>query len=899
MAPHAARKPVANPETRASTIKDRSSSHQEGDHRESPPKSNQEFNWFKCLEETFNPKPDHKVDLAQVNLHAIDTLAKTKQIQKPEYPLAGPITFTSVLSSSMVAPVLWSLGSTVTRGNLQRIALLATAVSASGLTGTIFKAGGQSAGLLPKDKNDGGKALAKEFALRSGDGLCALAGARADQFAGNMYKTALGFQKLGTHVSARQALEQGSFVLTQEPAKRMAFTFWRTLSGSSAASATWASLKAAPEASQKVGQGKLNELPDVGKKALGDIAIGTVFGTALSCSIRGVIDSKYFAGAIADKLKDNKNLFGLVFAHTNDIHSENLGNRGLPRLVTLLNGLKDDCHKLGKTLVPVNVGDLVNGNSSAAYTNGFVEHEIMAANGFIKNTLGNHDYNKPGGSFDIGIAVERIKQAQAKYPGYQFLCANIDKSAYPELAGLISPYKIEEVIGANGKKELIAYVGIVTDEGAVGKMIWHNPVKVLNELIPQIQKTTKNIVVLAHNGLDHDLHVLKQVKGVSLWIGAHSHDLLGTAKWVNYGSWQDRLQSWLKGDKSGLWQTPVVQTGSSLRNLGKVNLTINPDGSANRYRTKAELLPISPDVKEHLPTKEKLQEALKESEWLDLETVKVTIKNFLSVSQIRNTDNALGKLFARALRDGLQALNPDAPRIYFLPSGIVRSGGLAPCESITRRRLCDMLLNCGKPDEEVQDLLTMKVKGQQLLDMLEFGTRGLAPNQGLKRKLTDGLKNLADTPEPVIDEPGELIQPAGLQYTLDLSKALANAGSTGERRISDVLVENENGIMEALDLNKTYDLAFRHYTLNKMIRLGVFGAGTQEEIYRMLNVNKLAISPIDLLMAGLKQHPVVEIGKGILSTPTIINKTPLSIKPPLKFKASGGLSAGALSTKDD
>ena len=100
----------------------------------------------------------------------------------------------------------------------------------------------------------------------------------------------------------------------------------------------------------------------------------------------------------------------------------------------------------------------------------------------------------------------------------------------------------------------------------------------------------------------------------------------------------------------------------------------------------------------------------------------------------------------------------------------------------------------------------LQVTGQQLLDALEWGSKGIN---------ADGSS-----------ENGSLLHVSGLKYTLDLTrdstvqfddKDVWTGPPTGEYRVKDVQIRNrETGEYEPLDLNAVYNLAGYNYTLRDL-----------------------------------------------------------------------------------
>ena len=99
--------------------------------------------------------------------------------------------------------------------------------------------------------------------------------------------------------------------------------------------------------------------------------------------------------------------------------------------------------------------------------------------------------------------------------------------------------------------------------------------------------------------------------------------------------------------------------------------------------------------------------------------------------------------------------------------------------------------------------MLIQVTGQQILDALEFGSRGVGTGE----------------------EIGGFLQVSGANYTVDTSIPSSATmddkgvftGVTGEYRVKDVQIfDRESGEYKPLDVNATYNLAGYNYTLRDL-----------------------------------------------------------------------------------
>lgn len=262
------------------------------------------------------------------------------------------------------------------------------------------------------------------------------------------------------------------------------------------------------------------------------------------------------------------NVFGaeqdnIVIYHTNDMHGsvKNLAN---------VKTLKDNT----PNSLLIDAGDATQGSSLATYTKGQAIIDIMNATGYDVATLGNHEFD-----FGSQTAVDNMKKAK-----FVPVSANVvDGTGNLLLSGINGngANVIEEV---NGKR--IGIFGLTTEETYYKT----NPKNLNGTEFKSVIETAKQqvellkaenvdaIVAVVHIGDDKSssptsLDLAKEVDGIDLIIDGHSHTII-----------QQKVND-----------TTVVQTGSSLKNLGKVTLSFDDD----TLNIKNELLDMEKVVAEN------------------------------------------------------------------------------------------------------------------------------------------------------------------------------------------------------------------------------------------------------------------------------------------------------------
>ncbi len=189
---------------------------------------------------------------------------------------------------------------------------------------------------------------------------------------------------------------------------------------------------------------------------------------------------------------------------------------GMARLKTALDAARTDAPQL----LTLHAGDAVQGTLYFNVFGGAAEFDFLNALGFDAMTLGNHE-------FDRGPAHLAAMLAHARFP---ILAANLDASAEPELAARLRPYVIRKIAG-----EKIAIVGLTTPitpriTRDVGRVRFLDPVESLKKIMIELRAHDINkIVVLSHLGYAEDLALAREVPGIDVIVGGHSHSLLGDA----------------------------------------------------------------------------------------------------------------------------------------------------------------------------------------------------------------------------------------------------------------------------------------------------------------------------------------------------------------------------------
>ncbi|QHL87251.1 bifunctional metallophosphatase/5'-nucleotidase [Nibribacter ruber] len=299
----------------------------------------------------------------------------------------------------------------------------------------------------------------------------------------------------------------------------------------------------------------------------------TVVGTA-GLAVLGLPS---LANAAASPIK-------LTILHTNDMHSridpfpndgrKNGGMGGMARRATLVKQIRQQ----EPNVLLLDAGDIWQGTPYFNFFGGELEFKLMTQMGYDAATLGNHD-------FDNGL--EGL-QKQLPHAGFPFLTANYDFTDTP-LKSDFKPYKVfvkEGVrVGVFGLG--IELAGLVADKNFGGTK-YLDPVATAQSMVKTLREQEKVdlIICLSHLGFKYesakidDLKLAKQVSGIDLIIGGHTHTFL------------DEPEKVVHSDRH---TTLVNQVGWSGINLGRIDFTFDRKKKVKTGST-ASVLPLNHSV---------------------------------------------------------------------------------------------------------------------------------------------------------------------------------------------------------------------------------------------------------------------------------------------------------------
>ena len=488
----------------------------------------------------------------------------------------------------------------------------------------------------------------------------------------------------------------------------------------------------------------------------------------------------------------------LIILYTNDTHGhidnytkENEdGKKGLS--FASVAAMKKELKAQGENVILVDAGDAIQGTVYSAVDEGREIIYMMNVAGYDLATLGNHefDYN----SFRMLTAT-----AKAWFP---YVSCNL----YEINDGLPLFPAYEEFTTKSGKR--VAIIGVGTPESVITPVRFEDDKgnffldfygrQDQNDLYAAVQSVINlaryygadYVIGLGHLGVDaasegvRSTDLIAHVKGLDAFIDGHSHTT---------------MEKDLVKDAEGK-MVPLTQTGCHFAAFGK--MTLKKNGSI-----ETELIS---DYDKYDTMVRKL-----EQRWIDAVNLQLG-------DEIASTDFNLAQN------------NPDDPEERIIRNretnlGDICADAIYSYYNIAKNIPCDLaIVNGGGIRAEVKKgpityldcksvhpfgnlVCLVKIKGQQVLDMLEWSNR---------------LLGEMDTETGKEAEIGSFLHCAGMKYTTDttikdteIPDENGNWAGTplGEYRTKDVMIFNrETGEYEPLDPEKTYNVAGQNYLLRSL-----------------------------------------------------------------------------------
>lgn len=509
-------------------------------------------------------------------------------------------------------------------------------------------------------------------------------------------------------------------------------------------------------------------------------------------------------------------LFTMSLLHTNDIHAR---TDKFPKLVT---AVKEERAKKPNALL-VDAGDVFSGSLYFNEFKGQADLKFMNLMGYDVMTLGNHE-------FDLGDDVKGNEALAdfikaAKFP---IISSNVDFSEDVALQGLFSDTissrpedgKIYQGMVKEVNGERVGFFGLTTEEtvdiASPGKVKFEDYIEEAKKAVAAFEGMGVNkIVAVSHIGyndnpnVDNDILLAKNVPGIDVIVGGHSHDELKTPVLIDTDN-----------DGKSKDKTLIVQAYQYGDYLGSLDVTFNPAGKIVSHDGKLIKTADFQADPEALDLLKPYSDKIKEIESTETgATAAKELENPRSSeggSSVRSNETPLGNL----ITDGMlaKAKQTDSSIIMALQNGggirnSINQGPITVGEVIS-------VLPFGNT------LATMELTGKELKEAFEISVKS-APGEN-----------------------GGFLHVSGAKVSYDSSKP---AGS----RVASILYKHEDGHYVQVKDNETYKIATNAFTAK-----GGDGYTVFEKAYKEGRVTDLGLSDWENFAEHLKKletvNPTVE-----------------------------------------
>ncbi len=274
----------------------------------------------------------------------------------------------------------------------------------------------------------------------------------------------------------------------------------------------------------------------------------------------------------------------VTILHVGDTHSYDIPHdimlkiNGTDTLATVggwttLMAAVQDIRYREKNILLLHSGDIIEGTIWTSKFGGLADCDAMNALQFDAMVLGNHEFSK--GPDEAANLVNRIK--------FPVLAANLDVSREPALAGKVQPYT---TVTFEGQK--IGIIGLITPDTAFldypGKNIVFLPVEdTARKYIAELNDQGINkIVVLSHLGYESDVSLAKDVPGIDIIVGGHSHTFMGGPEFQQIGLQPEMpYPTELTGPAGD--KVLIVHAWDNNQMLGQIKLNFDDKGKIESY----------------------------------------------------------------------------------------------------------------------------------------------------------------------------------------------------------------------------------------------------------------------------------------------------------------------------
>ncbi|MDB9517815.1 bifunctional UDP-sugar hydrolase/5'-nucleotidase [Roseofilum reptotaenium CS-1145] len=278
--------------------------------------------------------------------------------------------------------------------------------------------------------------------------------------------------------------------------------------------------------------------------------------------------------------------FELRLLHTNDHHAHlepvEIGEKGtlggISKRKTLIDRLRKESQRADQPLLLLDAGDVFQGTLYFNTYQGQADSKFYNALEYDAMTLGNHE-------FDRGQEVLAKFIQSSDFP---IISANVKAEVMSPLSGLVKSWII---LKKNGQK--IGIFGLTTPKtmtmAEVGEGVeFLDPVSAAQQAVEELtQEGVNKIIALTHLGITEDLELARQVDGIDVIIGGHSHTRMGDMPNATY--------PYPIVEKTPNGQPVLVVTDWEWgKYLGDLDITFDRQGHLQHW--KGDLHPVNAEI---------------------------------------------------------------------------------------------------------------------------------------------------------------------------------------------------------------------------------------------------------------------------------------------------------------
>lgn len=375
-----------------------------------------------------------------------------------------------------------------------------------------------------------------------------------------------------------------------------------------------------------------------------------------------------------------------------DGKKEEISMGGLSRISTVLKQLKDE----NPSTVTVSTGDDLMNRFFHTFKGKAILSLISDA-GYDLYVFGNHEFDK--GSEVLAKALEGTT--------FKVVCSDLDVSR-SALKGKCEPYIIKDLDGVKvGFFSLMTEnLPLVTSERHV-TMISDN-ITTAKRMVKLLREKGANVIVaLSHIGYKEDVKLAKQVKGIDMIFGGHSHDYVKKMGHIN--------------------KTAIVNGGEKGSQIVKVDIPLTKDLKVLHKKITMMKIPVIESVQSNKAVESKVADYVKQfpSSIILGET---EIEWNMSKDEIRKGESAVADMINDLMKEKFKV------EIVLNNAGAFRGQKVYKAGPVTDTMLKEI-------DEFGNYAYILKLKGKYLKEVLErsaasYDEGGILHVSGLKYRIT-------------------------------------------------------------------------------------------------------------------------------------------------------------------